>query len=51
MPYCDTTVPLDLVTRVWTRERTFPFEMIKERLFIYLTDIRPGFAERFLDVT
>lgn len=32
MPYCDTTVELDMVTLVWTRGENMPLNMLKERL-------------------
>ena len=32
MPYCDTTVTLEVVTLVWTQKENFPVEMLKERL-------------------
>lgn len=32
LPWCDTTVELDMVTLVWTRGENFPLEMLKDRL-------------------
>jgi hypothetical protein len=32
MPYCDTTVELDVVTLIWTRGENFPIDILKDRL-------------------
>jgi hypothetical protein len=32
VPWCDTTVQLDMVTLIWTRGEMFPLEQLSDRL-------------------